>query len=71
LENTKAVGVLEKDISLGIGGALWSELRFLQKPMACFIAGLGGRDVRENEIKQAFDAVRNKKSGIHWIGSKL
>jgi len=71
LSSVKSIGVLEKDISLGIGGALWSELRFIQKPMANFIAGLGGRDIKEDEIKQIFSAIRKKKQGIHWIGSKL
>ena len=70
MKNVKAVGILEKDISLGIGGALWSELRFLQKPIASFIAGLGGRDIKENEIKKAFEIIRQKKHGVHWIGSK-
>jgi pyruvate ferredoxin oxidoreductase alpha subunit len=58
LGDLKSIGVLEKDISLGIGGALWSELRFIQKPMSNFIAGLGGRDIKEAEIKQIFDAIR-------------
>lgn len=71
LGDVKSIGVLEKDISLGIGGALWSELRFIQKPISNFIAGLGGRDIKEAEIKQIFEAVQKKKQGLHWIGSKL
>lgn len=71
LDGVKAIGVIEKDISLGIGGALWSELGFIQKPVSNFIAGLGGRDIKEAEIKHVFEAIRKKKQGLHWIGSKL
>lgn len=71
LENVQSIGVLEKDVSLGLGGALWSELRAIKKPMAGFICGLGGRDVKINDILNVFDFVRKKKQGVFWIGSKL
>jgi pyruvate ferredoxin oxidoreductase alpha subunit len=71
LENVQSIGVLEKDVSLGLGGALWSELRAIKKPMAGFIGGLGGRDVKINDILNVFDFVRKKKQGVFWIGSKL
>lgn len=70
LEDVKSVGVLEKDISLGLGGALWSELRAI-KPMAGFVGGLGGRDITVKEIMDIFNEIRKNKEGIKWIGSKL
>ena len=71
LENVESVGVLEKDISLGLGGALYSELRFIRKPMAGFIGGLGGRDITVKEIMDIFDAVRKNKEGINWNGQPI
>ena len=70
LENVQSIGVLEKDVSLGIGGALYSEMRFIKKPVAGFIGGLGGRDITVKEIMDIFDAVRKNKEGINWVGGK-
>jgi pyruvate/2-oxoacid:ferredoxin oxidoreductase alpha subunit len=42
------IAVLDRDLSLGLGGVLWSELRALADPGAIvqnYIAGLGGGDV--------------------------
>jgi len=71
LKDIESVGVLEKDISFGLGGALYSELRFIKKPIAGFIGGLGGRDITPKEIMNIFDDIRKKKEGIQWVGSKL
>ncbi len=72
LAGAKSVGVAEKDVSLGIGGALWSEIRaFVNAPVSNFICGLGGRDVTESDIKNIFESIRKKKEGIFWVGSKL
>lgn len=71
LGKSDSIGVVEKDISLGIGGALRSELGFIDVPMANFICGLGGRDVTENDIKNIFEGIRKKKEGIIWVGSRL
>ncbi len=71
LKGMESIGVLEKDISFGLGGALYSELRFIKKPVAGFIGGLGGRDVTGKEILEVFDKIRKKKEGVEWVGSKL
>ena len=55
--DARAVGVVEKDISLGLEGILCSELRSAfcgsaKTPMiSSFVVGLGGRDVRKDDIK--------------------
>ncbi len=68
LQGVEAVAVLEKDISLGIGGAVWSELRgFIDKPVSCFIGGLGGRDVRAEDIKGVISTLKKKGDKIHWV----
>lgn len=72
MEPLESIGVFEKDVSLGLGGALWSELNcFVKKPIADFIGGLGGRDITEKELKQMFELIRQKDTKIHWIGSNL
>lgn len=72
LNDIDSIGVLEKDISFGIGGTLFVETRsIIKKPISDFIAGLGGRDITIENIKTAFDFIRKKDEKIHWLGSKL
>ncbi|MFQ5507612.1 MAG: pyruvate ferredoxin oxidoreductase, partial [Planctomycetota bacterium] len=54
LEGCKRVGVLDRDISLGHGGVLWSETRGAAPPGSLvqgYILGLGGGDIRPKHIK--------------------
>jgi len=73
LAGAENVAVFEKDISLGIGGALWSEVKaFADKPVASFVGGLGGRDIGPKWIEKMFDLVRKGDKGFHWIeGDKV
>ncbi|MDP6838088.1 MAG: pyruvate ferredoxin oxidoreductase, partial [Planctomycetota bacterium] len=53
LANCERVGVLDRDISLGLGGVLWSEVRGCA-PRALvqgYMLGLGGGDVRPQHIE--------------------
>ncbi|MFH1151167.1 MAG: transketolase C-terminal domain-containing protein [Actinomycetota bacterium] len=58
LHRARAVGVVEKDISLGLEGILCSEIRSAfcgaaETPsISSFVAGLGGRDIRKEQIKE-------------------
>jgi pyruvate ferredoxin oxidoreductase alpha subunit len=58
LSRAKAVGVIEKDISLGLEGILCSEIRSafcgaaLTPNISSFVVGLGGRDVRKKDIRK-------------------
>ena len=73
LANAENIAVFEKDISLGIGGALWSEVKaFGEKPVASFVGGLGGRDIGPKWIEKMFELVRSGDKGFHWIeGDKV
>ena len=71
LQRVESIGILEKDVSLGMGGALYNELRAIRKPIAGFIGGLGGRDIKTSEIMEIFETIKKKKQGVFWIGSKL
>ncbi len=72
LGSAESISVLEKDISLGIGGAVWSELRGVvrNKPISNFVGGLGGRDVKMKDIKKIFLSLKNGDEGVHWLSSK-
>lgn len=69
----KSIGVIEKDVSVGQQGALFTELRStLYKSSDAlihgFIAGLGGRDVTKEIIsKAAIKTIEAKKQVVTWL----
>jgi len=64
LNNTKNIIVLDRNISLGNKGALFTEIRDCMcnqnKNIKGYIVGLGGRDVTQEHIKKAFDMVNQE-----------
>jgi len=80
LAHAKVVAVLEKDISLGWTGALYTDIagafanEGVRPLMLDFICGLGGRDVTLPQIDEALKmAARSAKEGrvrkaVHWLG---
>ncbi len=71
-ENFKAIAILDRDISYGQHGALFSEIRsaLQHKDIIVnnFIVGLGGRDVTSNHIKAAFDkTIKAKETITEWL----
>jgi pyruvate/2-oxoacid:ferredoxin oxidoreductase alpha subunit len=73
----KKLVVLDRNISLGSGGILASELhaalaaRDLTPPIWTYIAGIGGRDVTPNDILGVFqdaDAEKTPGPGLRWLG---
>jgi pyruvate ferredoxin oxidoreductase alpha subunit len=68
----RAIGVIEKDISFGYEGTVATNVKSaLSKfdnriPILNFIAGLGGRSISRNDIKNAFvdlERSRNNETG--------
>lgn len=63
LSNAKVVGVIEKDVSLGLEGILCSEIRSAfcgathTPNISSFVVGLGGRDIRIGDIKNIARAL--------------
>ena len=54
LEGRQRVGILDRDISLGHGGVLWSEIRGVipsETVVQNYIVGLGGGDIRPQHIE--------------------
>jgi len=60
LSTARSVGVLEKDVSFGHQGAVFSEVSSALAGSAArpallnFVAGLGGRDISRNDVEQMF-----------------
>lgn len=71
-ENLKGIAVIDRNISLGNEGAMYTELRSVfynqnKKPIIKgFIAGLGGRDITPGHIKTAFNKIENS-SDTEWL----
>jgi pyruvate ferredoxin oxidoreductase alpha subunit len=80
LEKAKVVGVIEKDVSIGLGkGALASEVRDVMygasaSKILSFIAGLGGRDITLDSIRGVINvcekAVSEDVGTVHWVDLK-
>lgn len=80
LEGARAVAVLEKDISLGLAGAIYTDLAAAfvnerRRPLLLnFVCGLGGRDVSPLQIREAVKAAakaveaREVKRPVRWLG---
>jgi 2-oxoisovalerate ferredoxin oxidoreductase alpha subunit len=81
-KRVKAFVVIDRDISFGMEGALFTELKSAlyhleEKPMVLgFIAGLGGRDIRIRDLtkaaRKAIDALRKgvKYPKEEWVATK-
>ncbi len=69
LKGVKSVGVIEKDVSIGIGGALWIELKALiENPCYGFVAGLGGRDIKLSDINKIIGDLKSGNArDVNWV----
>ncbi len=68
LNGVQSVGILEKVVSPGLGGPLATEVKsFVKMPASNFIGGLGGRDIKLEDIKNIFDLIREGDEKMHWI----
>lgn len=60
LENSRAIGVIDRNISYGFEGVLFSELKAALYTCEChskitnFIGGLGGRDITKEDIRKMY-----------------
>jgi pyruvate ferredoxin oxidoreductase alpha subunit len=81
LGEARVVGVIEKDVSIGLGkGALVSELRDVmygtgnQPKLISFISGLGGRDIGIDSIKGVISvckkALEEDVEDVYWVDLK-
>lgn len=79
LANADAVGVVDRSISYQGGGPAYNEVRSalfgMTLPVINHLAGLGGRDVTENQIRTMFDLTIRAANGekvteINWHNTR-
>jgi pyruvate ferredoxin oxidoreductase alpha subunit len=77
LKNVQKIAVLEKAVSLGAYSPLATEIRatfFAKKKqpkiISSFVAGLGGRDITVDSIREIFKKLNAKEAAIEFIDLK-
>ena len=74
LKNAKAAAVLEKDISFGNEGTVYTNVNSAIKkqniniPTSNYIGGLGGKNISEAEIENIFSDIESGKTGVTFLG---
>lgn len=77
VKNAKAVGVLEKDISFGNEGTVFTNVNsaLLQAginiPSYNFIGGLGGRNISREDVTEIFESIENGTERVNFIGIEV
>ena len=77
LSRAKSVIVFEKDVSYGYGGAVAMDLKAalfdadLKPRISSFVAGLGGRDVRPDQLAEAATDAVNKDRVCGWMDVRM
>ncbi len=64
------LAILDKDISLGSDGALYTEIKSIlnsDKKVSGFVAGLGGRDITVDTIKNIIAAAEKETSSCTFV----
>ena len=73
LNKAKYIGIIDKDISLGMEGALYTEIKSLlgsDKEISGFIAGLGGRDIKISSIEGIIKSTEKVTGNCTFIDLK-
>lgn len=74
VKNAKAIGVLEKDISFGNEGTVFTNVNSalfqfgLKIPSYNFIGGLGGRNISHEDIAEIFESIEKGTERVNFIG---
>ncbi|KAA8923518.1 pyruvate ferredoxin oxidoreductase [Thermoplasma sp.] len=75
LKNVKSAGIIDRSVSFGYAGATYSEVVSglygrINIPVSSFITGIGGRDVRSEDIENIAETIRKGSNGTYWINVK-
>lgn len=74
LDNASKIAVLDKSISFGMGGIIYTDLKTKIPADVVdiygFVLGLGGRDITPKEIREVYDKTKNPTQDVTWIGLK-
>lgn len=71
VKNADKLAVLDKNVTFGIGGALFTDVcAKCDKDTYGFILGLGGRDIIPDYIKECVELTKSGEKKVNWIGLK-
>jgi pyruvate ferredoxin oxidoreductase alpha subunit len=76
VRNAKAVAVLEKDISFGNEGTVYTQVNSalhkaqVSVPTSNYIGGLGGKNISPDEIRKIFDDMQNLQQNLQGLQSE-
>lgn len=69
VKNADKLAVLDKNITFGIGGALFADVcAKCDKDTYGFILGLGGRDIIPEYIEECVEKTKSGEKKVTWIG---
>jgi len=74
VKNAKAVATLEKDISFGNEGTVYTNVNSalhkagVSVPSSNFIGGLGGKDISSGDIRAIFESLQAGEQAVRFIG---
>jgi Pyruvate:ferredoxin oxidoreductase and related 2-oxoacid:ferredoxin oxidoreductases, alpha subunit len=74
VKNAKAVATLEKDISFGNEGTVYTNVNSalykagITLPSSNFIGGLGGRDISSDDIRDIYSYLKEGEQTVQFIG---
>ena len=72
LQNAKKIGVLEKDISFGHFGTVYTNIKSVVDTQSKnFVAGLGGRNITRQNIFEIFEKIKSDGDELNFIGAKF
>lgn len=71
VKNASKLAVLDKNVTFGIGGALFTDVcAKCDKDTYGFILGLGGRDIIPEYIEECVEKTKSGEKKVNWIGLK-
>ena len=77
VRNAKSLGVLEKDISFGNEGTVYTNVNSALKKSGInitssnYIGGLGGKNISPKEIEEIFEELKQKKTVVRFLGIEV
>jgi pyruvate ferredoxin oxidoreductase alpha subunit len=72
LKKIPFIGIVEKDLSLGADGPLYTEIKSLfngkdSNVLSGFVAGLGGRDIPKTTINNIIDLTKKEQNSLRFM----
>ena len=72
LKKVPFIGIVEKAVSLGADGPLYTEIKSLLKQkdanvLSGFVAGLGGRDITKATIENIIDLTKKEQNSLKYM----